>query len=151
MHLSKWRGIPINSPRSYSIVNGNFDLFISSDDVSSIGSVSGILSCPLAAAEGNGYYIGDFQILHAITDSDIECDAKGSFEVTSRPAGMYRITESGTAPAELRSVARVPNRGRSGGPSAPPNLSETMRRKVATSALGGTEGDLEAWKLRMIR
>lgn len=104
MHLSKWRGIPINSPRSYSIVNGNFDLFISSDDVSSIGSVSGILSCPLAAAEGNGYYIGDFQILHAITDSDIECDAKGSFEVTSRPAGMYRITESGTAPAELRSV-----------------------------------------------
>jgi hypothetical protein len=29
LHLSKWRGIPINSPGSYSIVNGNFDLFIS--------------------------------------------------------------------------------------------------------------------------
>jgi hypothetical protein len=148
LRLRKWRGISISAPGSYSIVNGNCDLFISSEGVGSIGSASGILSCRLASPEGNGQYMSDFQIFHTITN--IECDAAGGIELTTHLAGMHRITETGTAPAELRSV---------GAGSEPwtfrwilnPTESGALEGKVETSALGGTEGEITARKLRMIR
>ena len=148
LHLRKWRGIEINAPASYSIVNGNCDLFISSEGVGSIGSASGILSCRLAAAEGGGQYMSDFSIFHSITD--IECDANGGIELTSHLAGMQRISETGTAPVELRSI---------GTGSEPwtfrwflkPTESGELKGKIETSASGGTEGEATARKLRMIR
>lgn len=149
LHLSKWRGMSIDAPGSYSIVNGSFDLFISPDGVGSIGSASGILSCCLAAPEGNGHYMCDFQIFHAITD--IECDAKGGIELTSHVAGMYRLTETGTAPSELRSVGAGSEPWTFRWTLSPSESEDTMKGKLETSALGGTEGDVEAWKLRMIR
>ena len=148
LHLKKWRGIPIAAPASYSIVNGNFDLFISSEGAGSIGTASGVLSCRLAQADGSGQYMSDFHIYHTITD--IECDAKGGIELTSHLAGMHRISETGTAPVELRSI---------GAGSEPwtfrwvlnPTESESLEGTVETSALGGTEGEITARKLRMIR
>jgi hypothetical protein len=148
LRLRKWRGIAINAPGSYSIVNGNCDLFISSEGVGSIGSASGILSCRLAAPEGGGQYMSDFHIFHTITD--IECDPKGGIELTSHLASMHRISETGTAPAELRSI---------GAGSEPwtfrwvlrPSESGALEGTVETSASGGTEGEITARKLRMIR
>jgi CAP12/Pycsar effector protein, TIR domain len=144
--LTKWRGMPINAA-SYSVVNGNFDLFISADGVGSIGSASGTLSCHLAPEEG-AQYMSDFHILHAITD--IECNERGGIELTSHLAGMHRLSETGSAPAELRAI---------GAGSEPwtfkwtlsPAESASLEGKVETSASGGTEGKVTARKLRMIR
>jgi hypothetical protein len=156
LRLKKWRGLPINAPGSYSIVNGNFDLFISPEGVGSIGSASGILSCRLDRSEGGASYMSDYHIFHTITD--IDCDPQGGIELTSHLAAMHRVKgpDSGTtceiaaAPAELRAI---------GAGSEPwtfrwklsPTESGSMEGRVETSASGGTEGDISARKLRMIR
>jgi hypothetical protein len=147
LRMRKWRGIPIN-PGSYSVVTGNCDLFISSDGLGNVGSASGTLSCRLASPQGGIEYMSESRIFHTI--ADIVCNDKGGLELTSHLEGMHRISETGTAPGELRSL------GEGSEPWAfrwvlSPNESGLLEGTVETSALGGTEADVTARKLRMIR
>jgi len=143
--LKKWRGLCINADRSYAVVTGFIDVFIDPDGAGSLGSLTGTLSCRL---EGDAPYLADFSVSHALTN--IECAPDGGMVLTSRLQSMGKIHESSQAPPELISI---------GTGSEPwtftwkltPNENGDLNGTLCTSGSGGTQGEVTATKLRMIR
>lgn len=147
LRLKKWRGIAIEKP-NYAVVNGSFDLFISSQGLGSMGSISGVLSCRVPGGTDGAPYVSDLHIFHTI--GNIECRTDGGLELTSRLLSVHRLIESGTAPDELRMM---------GSGAEPwtfrwvfsPTDGDPLEGTVCTSGSGGTEGEITARKLAMIR
>ncbi len=153
--LAKWHGISIDAP-SYAIVNGHLDLFICPEGVSSVGAVRGTLSCkltnycvaPNAQSECATPYTSDIHIFHGV--DNVECTADGKIRLTSHQLVLHRINEAGTVPVALQTIS-------SGSEpwtfkwTLDPETGGTFKGKLVTSALGGTEGELTARRLRTIR
>jgi hypothetical protein len=147
LRLKKWRGLSIDSP-SYAVLTGFLDLFMCSEGVGSVGSVFGTLSCRLKALEGNSPFMADLNVLHTV--SNIVCTPSGGLELTSHLLRVDKIPEGVNVPAELRTI---------GSGSEPwtfkwilnPDQFGHLEGKLTTSASGGTEGDVTASKLRLVR
>ena len=148
LHLKKWRGLPMADPLTYAVVNGYLDLFVAPEGSGSTGTASGILSCRLQACEEGPIYLADFQMFHTITN--IDCDDDGGLELTSHMVAVHKFNETGEAPPPLHTI---------GCGSEPWSFNWKLRAtdagpligEVKTSASGGTEGDITARKLRMLR
>ncbi|HTS61742.1 MAG TPA: nucleotide-binding protein [Candidatus Acidoferrales bacterium] len=147
LQLKKWRGLLIEKP-DYAIVTGFLDLFMCPEGVGSLGSAIGTLSCRLTSPGSGSPLMADFHVIHTI--SNIECTASGGLELTSHVLRVGQITEGTTLPAELKAI---------GSGSEPWTFKWTLNADqsghlegtLCTTAAGGTEGDLTASKLRLVR
>jgi hypothetical protein len=147
LNLTKWRGIVINVPESYAMVDGSFDLIISAEGVSSVGSLTGTLSCRLVPSGNNSSsYVSDLHVFHTVRE--IQCKLDGSIELTSTLLGMQKLREIGEAPAELRAIGTGSEPWDFKWAFYPSDCGE-MAGKVTTSGSGGTEGDITARKLHL--
>src|SRR5262249_27640784 len=146
----KWRGLSIDAP-SYAVLTGFLDLFMCSEGVGSVGSVIGALSFRLTALEDNSPPMADLNVLHTV--SNIVCTPSGGLELTSHLLRVDKIKEGVNVPAELRTI------GSDSEPWKPwtfkwilnPDQFGHLEGKLTTSASGGTEGDVTASKLRLVR
>lgn len=142
LSLQKWRDLRVTSP-GFALVKGYLDLLLTPGGQVGRGLAHGRLQFKLPeGGAGKGLYLGEYRTAHEVVNA--VCWKDGSLELTTEAFALQMIQETGTPPAELAEMGKLPEPWSAHWKLSPSNDSRTLEGTVKTKGGITTEGTVTA-------